>query len=627
MLKLGKQETIALVSAPWPLFNRPSIQLGSLKAFLRKNLPSIPVLTQYLYLDVAESLGYELYRNISERNWLAESVYGALLYPEQFDAIEKSWWHAASASSLFPPGRGLQWLCRKVEAATHRSLERLDWDTCRLAGFSICFGQLTSSLYLIRHLKRHASHTKVVVGGSSCAGQMGESLLKTFPEIDFVVQGEGELPLAHLAESLVQRDSNFDPSSIEGILTQESSGTLPNGRMTQVSSLDDLPIPDYDDYFAVLRNMPPERHFFPKIPMEISRGCWWRKKSPAGKRSGCAFCNLNLQWDGYRSKTRARIVSEVNTLSTKHQSLAISFMDNLLPAKGLDELFTDMAASGKDFQLFAEIRATTPAPVLAAMGAAGIETVQVGVEALSTSLLKKLNKGTTAITNLQIMRDCETPGLPNLTGNLILHFPSSDEQDVTETLATLAFALPFRPLKSAAFWLGYESPVFQNPKAYGIRKRGNHSSYKRLFPAAVLRNLTLMMQDYSGQKRYQRRIWKSVEEQLRHWQGTYNELHRSPGSGPILSYRDGREFMIIRERRPGRDDITHRLTGTSRRIYLFCQAHRSIRAILAQFSRLQEDRLLPFLKMMVGKRLMFNEGDQYLSLAVPSRAIFSGTHR
>ncbi|MBW2095654.1 MAG: RiPP maturation radical SAM C-methyltransferase [Deltaproteobacteria bacterium] len=626
MLKLGTKQAIALVSAPWPLFNRPSIQLGSLKAFLQRELPSIPVLTHYLYLHIAESLGYELYRNISEKNWLAESVYGALLFPEQFDSIEKSWWRTSFASSLLPSGRDFQWLCREVEAATRRSLEYPDWSTCSLVGFSICLGQLTSSLYLIRHLKRRAPHIKVVIGGSSCAGKMGASLLKTFPDIDFVVQGEGELPLAHLAASLQQRNSDLNQFSLPGVLARGSSEASPEGQMVQIPFLDNLPMPDYEDYFALLHRFPPEKRFFPKIPMEISRGCWWRKKSPVGKQSGCSFCNLNLQWDGYRSKTRGRIVAEANTLSARHQSLALSFMDNLLPPKGLEELFTEMAVSGKEFQLFAEIRATTPARILAAMAAAGTETVQVGVEALSTSLLGKLNKGTTAMTNLQIMRDCETPGMPNLTGNLILHFPSSDERDVAETLATLAFAFPFRPLKPAAFWLGYESPVYQNPQAYGIRKRGNHSLYKRLFPRPILRNLTFMIQDYSGQKRYQRRIWKKVEEEVRHWQESYDELHGSPGSGPILSYLDGKEFMIIRERRAGRDDMTHRLTGTSRGIYLFCQTHRSIRAILAQFPRLQEDRLLPFLKMMVSKRLMFNEGNRYLSLAVPSRATFSGTH-
>ena len=625
VLKLGtkQQAAIVLVSAPWPLFNRPSIQLGSLKAFLQKNLPSIPVLAHHLYLDVAESLGYDRYRKISERSWLAESVYGALLFPEQYDSIEKFWWRSSFASSLFPHGRDFQWVCRAVETATHRSLESVDWDLCRLAGFSICLGQLTSTLYLIRHLKRALPHLKTVVGGSSCAGKMGQSLLNAFPEIDFVVQGEGELPLAHLAASLVQGDSNLDKSSIPGTLTRDPTRLLPNSNMAQVPALDDLPIPDYDDYFALVRRLPPEKRFFPKIPMEISRGCWWSKKSPVGEQSGCAFCNLNLQWDGYRAKTPARVVSELKTLATKHQSLALSFMDNLLPAKGLKELFTEIAASGRQFQLFAEIRATTPAPVLSAMGAAGTETVQVGVEALSTSLLKKLKKGTTTIQNLQIMRDCETPGLPNLTGNLILHFPSSDERDVAETLATLAFVAPFRPLKPATFWLGYESPISRNPRAYGIRKRGNHAFYGRLFPIPVLKNLTLMMQDYSGQKRYQRQIWKKVEEEVHRWQENYDDLHRSPESGPILSYLDGKEFIIIRQRRPGQDDMTHRLSGTSREIYLFCQTHRSLRAVLAQFPRLQEDTLLPFLKMMVGKRLMFNEGNRYLSLAVPARYPFS----
>ncbi|RLF57641.1 MAG: hypothetical protein DRN37_06150, partial [Thermoplasmata archaeon] len=142
-------------------------------------------------------------------------------------------------------------------------------------------------------------------------------------------------------------------------------------------------------------------------------------------------------------------------------------------------------------------------------------------------------------------------------------------------------------------------------------------------PIPVLKNLTLMMQDYSGQKRYQRQIWKKVEEEVHRWQENYDDLHRSPESGPILSYLDGKEFIIIRQRRPGQDDMTHRLSGTSREIYLFCQTHRSLRAVLAQFPRLQEDTLLPFLKMMVGKRLMFNEGNRYLSLAVPARYPFS----
>jgi len=48
---------IALVSPPWPLYTRPSIQLGTLKAFVRSRFPNIGVRSHHLYLQVAEAIG------------------------------------------------------------------------------------------------------------------------------------------------------------------------------------------------------------------------------------------------------------------------------------------------------------------------------------------------------------------------------------------------------------------------------------------------------------------------------------------------------------------------------------------------------------------------------------------
>jgi len=79
--------------------------------------------------------------------------------------------------------------------------------------------------------------------------------------------------------------------------------------------------------------------------------------------------------------------------------------------------------------------------------------------------------------------------------------------------------------------------------------------------------------------------------------------------------------MIIRERRLDSHDMTHSLKGTSRKIYLFCQAQRSFSEILARFPGFGEEKVAPFLRMMVKKRLMFNEGERYLSLAVPVKGI------
>lgn len=620
MLKLERGRDIALVSTPWPLFNRPSIQLGALKAFLLRELPVLSIHTYPLYLSIAEELGYDLYERISERNWPSESVYAALLYPEKSDSIERFWWQRPSGRSLLAGTGNFQKLCRRVKSATDRFLEEVDWRRYILAGFSICFGQLTSSLYLIHRLKKAFPGLKIVAGGSSCASDMGASLLRTFPAIDFVIQGEGERPLVNLVKGLLQSTDTGCQHAFPGILNRRETREGP-ASPEQITDLDELPIPEYDDYFRLLASFPLEKRFFPKIPVEISRGCWWRKRSSRGRHAGCAFCNLNLQWEGYRSKSRPRILSELEKLSDRHQALSFSFADNLLPAGDLENIFDHIKELGKQFRLFGEIRAVTSNRILGAMGVAGTEVVQVGVESLSTALLKKLNKGTTAMDNLQIMRDCETPGLPNLNGNLILEFPSSDERDVAETLANLKFAWSFHPLKPIPFWLGYESPVFCDPHAYGIRVTGNHRHYGRLFPPDIVRGLKLMTQGYQGQVRYQRRLWKRVREEAEKWRKRYEALRRAPGEGPILSYLDGRTFMLIRERRSDREVISHRLTGTSRKIYLFCQTNRSLHEILSRFPGLQEDRLLPFLHMMAARRLMFNEGSRYLSLAVPTHRI------
>jgi len=449
---------------------------------------------------------------------------------------------------------------------------------------------------------------------------MGESLLMAFPEIDFVVNGEGETPLLHLVKNLSSACLNRNFISVPGLLTRSSGA---GEGFSQFARLDDLPAPDYTDYFESLKTLPEAKRFLPKLPMEMSRGCWWRKTTLLQQGRGCAFCNLNVQWEGYRAKTPRKIAEELTSLTGKHKLLSVSFMDNLLPPKNLKALFQTIASLGMDFRFFGEIRATTSLDELLAMGSAGMVEVQVGIEALSTRLLMKLNKGTTAIQNLEIMKNCEARNLPCLTSNLIIHFPGSDETDVEETLETLQFAFPFRPPKGTPFWLGYGSTVWRHPDAFCIRRVRNHSFYASLFPPDILAPLHLIIQGYQGGMRNQQRLWRPVTKALQSWKTTYDDLHNASKGVPILSYQDGGEFLIIRERRRDTDDMTHRLRGSSRQIYLFCEKNRSLSEMVERFSEFGQEKILPFLNMMVDKKLMFREGERFLSLAVPIRGFES----
>ncbi len=615
-----KSFKVILLSTPWPIYSRPSIQLGAIKAYLQAKHPDVEVHADHTFLKIAAALGYPLYHEISERTWLAEAVYAALLYPRRFEVIERFFNRQAKAGSLIKKS-GLSKITSKIKKTTDSLINDIAWNKYRLAGFSVSLCQLTSALYFIKRIKQKHPQLIIAIGGSTFSGSTTPQFFDQFAEVDLVVNGEGELPFSQLVGHLKASGDISEIPAIAGIATSET--VKPNGapnRFQQMKTLKDLPPPDYDDYFELLKSLAPRDSFFPTLPAETSRGCWWQRSSSAGKSSGCAFCNLNLQWEGYRRKDPGQVAAEIDHLTAKYQTLAVSIVDNVLPRKASKEIFNKLIGLKKDLRMFSEIRATTTRPELNLMALAGMQEVQIGIEALSTSLLAKLHKGTTAIQNLEIMRDCEALGLVNYS-NLILHFPGSDEQDVAETLRGIEFALPYRPLKAIGFWLGLGSPVWQNPGAYGIQSVFNHPNWGCLFPKEITESMRFMIQAYRGDRGYQKKIWRPVEKAMKYWQQTYTEQNCRSQQSPALNFRDGREFLIIRQRKFDAETINHRLVGTSRLIYLYCQHHRSIKRIRDRFPAFAEDKILSFLKLMVTKKLMYEEKGRYLSLAIPVKHI------
>ncbi|MEW5723858.1 MAG: RiPP maturation radical SAM C-methyltransferase [Thermodesulfobacteriota bacterium] len=602
--KRNKLDRVLLVSAPWPLYNRPSIQLGALKAHLAETFPGLGVEALHLYLKVARAVGYRTYQALSLKTWPAEAVSAALLHPERLGTIEKVFRRVGRGDPVL---RRLDFeaLVRRVGEVSEEELAGRRWDECGLIGFSLCLCQLTSSLYCIRRIKERSPEALIVAGGSLVAGEAGLDLAGACPEIDYLVQGEGERPLAGLVGYL-RGEGGFPSAGVVG--PGGTGGPVP---FDQTADLTALPIPDYDDYFALLASFPPEARFFPALPVELSRGCWWSGR--AGR--GCAFCNLNRQWEGYRVKDPARAAAEIDFLTGRHKVLSVSFMDNLLPVKGTEALCRGLAGLRKNLSLFGEIRADTPLRVLEAMRGAGFGEVQIGIEALSTRLLKKMNKGLTAAANLEAMRNCEELGLVS-DSNLILEFPGSDEEDAAETLRALDYAAVFRPLRPVRFWLGQGSPVQRDPGAFGLRSVSNHPNYAAFFPPALADSVRFMVQHRRGDLARQRRLWAPVRKIMAAWAREYDRLHRGPVRRPILGYQDGGDFMIITRRLSGGEAQTHRLEGPSREIYLYCRQNRTLKDIRDRFPRLGEDQVRAFLLQMQDRKLMFEEGGRRLSLAV-----------
>jgi len=587
---------LALISMPWAIFNRPSIQLGTLKGYLRQQLEQVDVECCHPYLDIAAAIGLDNYRIISESPWSAEALYCGLLFPEQQSKAGQVFRQSLKGK----PVPDYFELLPKLEKQLQSWLDRQNFSLCSLTGFSVCFSQLPASLYAARAIKRRWPDIPIVFGGSTCTKALGSSLLSIFPEIDFIVTGEGEQPLKELLLHL----ENKTPLANANILAcqQVAISTAARPKNQEIADLANLPLPDFDDYFLQMKRC--DLDFIPVLPLEFSRGCWWNK---------CTFCNLNLQWQGYRYKKSSQVLDEIKKMMQKYQCIDFTFTDNALPIKEADLFFAAVADSGMDLRFFAEIRTLKKAATYNQYRKGGLSSVQIGIESLSDSLLTRMCKGTTVMDNVAAMKFAQAAGMI-LEGNLILEFPGSTEQEVDETLRLLDTVLPFRPLAAAGFFLGHGSPVCNQPNKFGIKSIVQHPINRKLYPANILKNLAMLIKSYRGDRTLQAARWKPVRNKIDRWNSFHN--NRPDPSISALSYRDGGTFLIIRQELPDRPPLHHRLRSLSRQIYLACEQQITRKELLSRFSQVTKEQLFTFLADLEQKNILYCNTTSCLALAV-----------
>lgn len=587
---------LALISMPWAIFNRPSVQLGALKAYASTQ-PDLAVQSYHPYLNVAREIGIPLYNEVALSGWAGEAIFAALVFPEIKDLAEKL--YAKSLSKKTREEFTFKTTLAKVEKSCKDWLVKNDLSAIKLAGFSICFSQLLASLYLSRLLKARYPQIQTVYGGSACCGRLGESLQENFAEIDYLIDGEGEQPLVMLCRYLTGKEKLL-PATVIG-------GKRPRGLSAPPKPLDlnDLPVPDYQDYSDQLRDCFPDMPVIPELPVEFSRGCWWNR---------CSFCNLNIQWQGYRFKTEKKMADEILYLAKKWESLDFAFTDNALPPKEADKLFARLSQTGLDLSFFAEVRTKLTDKQLRLYRRGGLTVVQAGIESLSNSLLAKMRKGASVLDNLVLIKRCYEAGIA-LEANLILEFPSSTKEEVDETLQILDYLLPFPPLALATFFLGYGSPIAKEPKAFAMDAVLRNPKYRSLFPTALYKRLDLPLLSFRGDRGKQKRLWQPVRDKIKDWERFHQ--HHGGGKTPPLSYRDGGTFLVIKQKRANGPALRHRLKGLSRKIYLACASVVSMEELLVAFPQVDQSSLQGFLQQLAKKRLIYREKDRVLALAIP----------
>lgn len=587
---------------------RPSIQLGTLGSYLETQ--GIPIDVHHAYLRCADHITLDVYRIISSALG-DEFFYPYFLFPKNFERyrkkIESYYNNIARTYSTGPPMPLIEVL-ERLNLFNQELLSKTDFSKYSLMGFSVTYDQLKPSLYLARKIKERHPSIQIVFGGAQCTGELGIGLLKTFPEIDFFVSGEGELTLTSLSMTL----SENTPKKFEEIkgLGWRGNGSVRFNGAPDPLNLKTLPPPNYDQYFELLEECSSELKTFVRnhivLPIEGSRGCWWNK---------CTFCNLNAQHLRYREKNIDTVLSEVQRQIARYRCQSIIFIDNIQRIKGFGQLMEELKNLSMDLSIFLQLRAgQLKKEDYRLMRDAGVKNVFIGIEALGSRMLKKMKKGVKVIENITAIKQCYQFGILPLY-LIICNYPNEEEIDLQETAENISFfksLIP--PVKINPLWLGYGSPIYNHPRDFNIKEIKLSDRAVWLFPEMTWQTLTPFFHDYTrlDMRENSTSAWQDV---FGSWQQTGMERITSH----LLFHQDMGEFLIISDKL-SETKKRRILEGIERELYLFCDFPKNKQEIIDQFPDYSTDFLEETLDEWIQNRWMFREGDQYLSLSVKLNA-------
>jgi radical SAM superfamily enzyme YgiQ (UPF0313 family) len=311
-------------------------------------------------------------------------------------------------------------------------IAHIDFSKISLFGITAKYNQWIPGMILAEEIKKIAPEVKIIVGGFGNE-EVAHEAMKICEYYDFVTWGEGEYPLLELSEQLKKKSPKFD---IVPRLKYREIDEIKQSSTNNSEYLDfeNYIFPDYEDF---IQNYPnPMETDNINIPINSIRSCHWRK---------CKFCDFNK---GYKLRIRTPkcIVNEIETITNKYGVTTFSFVDsdtfgNLEHfEKLLDLIIALKYKKEEDYIFWAEIipNVAFNARIMKKMAIAGFKNIFIGYDALSDSLLKKMNKRNSFSDNLFFVKYSVKNGISPFV-NVIKHVPDETEEDVQESINNLHF--------------------------------------------------------------------------------------------------------------------------------------------------------------------------------------------
>ena len=462
---------VALVNVPFADFNRPPLALAQLRSVIKRSLPGRAEATIFhLNLDFARLLGPPAYAIISSTvdamlSGTGDWLFRAVAFPEVADNTPS--YFRRYPKTFGPYQAQMQELLLKHRSRLSGYIDELI-DTYQLDRFDVVgcastFQQNVACFALARKLKDRRPEIVTVMGGPNCESEMGESIARNVAQVDFVFSGPALRSFPSFLERL-SRGRRDECHDLHGVFSRERlarGGARAAGEVGEELDIDTDVELDYDDYFAALDEKLAGQPLHPHLLFETSRGCWW------GQKAHCTFCGLNGQSMNYRAMAPEKALAQFDRLF-KYASRVERFesVDNIMPKEYLTHVFPRLQ-SPKD--VFYEVKADLSEEELGVLAKAGVRSVQPGIEALATSTLRIMRKGTSAAQNVRFLKGCVRHGVSPVW-NLLVGFPGEGEESYRKYCKDVPLLVHLPP-PSGVHPVRFDrfSPYFNQAQHYGLR--------------------------------------------------------------------------------------------------------------------------------------------------------------
>jgi ribosomal peptide maturation radical SAM protein 1 len=617
---------IALVNMPFAALEMPSFALTLLKSRL-DSIYSGRVSCELYYLnqDFAQFLGPNFYQQIAvnpqhHNRGLGEWFFRQAAFPELPDNAEKYFRRYypipdedTRRFKLFVLEKRAQ-----VPALMETLIDKYRLDEAQIVGLTSMFSQNAACFALARALKRRNPGTIIVMGGANCETPMGQEIVKNVESVDFIFSGpslinfpqfiqyctDGELSKCHRMAGVFSR---------RNCVLRKIAGTV-DGYIDAIGpelDINDVIQPNYAPFLRSIKEHFPHHEVRIRLFFETSRGCWW------GERSHCTFCGLNGLSMNYRAMRPDKAIAYLNSLfQYAPECSQFDCVDNIIPRNYFKEVLPFLNTP-PNVTIFYEIKADVSEEDVKAMQRARVKFVQPGIEALSTSTLKLMKKGTTAFQNLRLLKNCVLYDVYP-SWNLLLGFPGEDENTYRKYVRDLPLFTHLPP-PAGAFVVRFDrfSPYFTRAQEFGLDLQPNEY-YEMIFPFSreSLKNFAYYFTNQNYKAEYLAIIARWINKILdrynaweKLWHGEEQQVY------PRLFIKESGNETLIYDSRSG-EAVEYRIGSTSKELLERLSQPKRL-SDLAHMQDIASMDLTKEIEFLQDKGLLFEEEGRFLSLVLP----------